>query len=222
MPNGDRYPDFTSYYTVPGNGGSTNVVIDNCTVRYFVVNYCISPHGTPQNADAIRINNCWGDFCKVAISTGQSQTRSVYVNNFKCWGHTYAVFDSRTYGDGTGCPPEVNVLNVAGGVRYLCVLSNFFSKGLVIKNMHAELLYSLGGNFTGLTGDLVIEDSWVNLSGSLPAASHFGGTSINQPITVFKGFSLKVCNSTFFQYGASYLLPIQVSVRSGIFEKMLL
>jgi hypothetical protein len=218
-PNGDRYPDFLSDYVTPNNGGSTDVVIDHCKIRYFAVNYCITPHGTPQNGEAIRINNCWGDYCKAAISTGQKQTRSVYVNNFKCWGATYSVFDCRNYGDGTSCPPEVNVLNIAGGVRYLCILNNLFTKGLIIKNMHAELLNSLGGNFTDGNGDLIIEDSYVNLTGAMKFTDPPGATPVRQPITIFKGNSLKVVNSSIAQFNASFATPLQVSVRTAVFEK---
>jgi len=217
----EQYPDFTSFYT--STMGSTDIVIESCTVRYFAVDYCISPTGADKNGDAIKLNNCWGDYAYAAVSTGETQNRSVYVTNFKCWGYTHTIFDTRTYGNGSGTPPEVDGLNVAGGVRFLCELNNWAgSKGLIIRNMHAELLYSLGGNFSSLSGDLVIEDSWVAFTGNAPSQSS-SITSIRPPVTIFNGRSLKVVSSTFNQYGSpGGATPLQVAGRIVVFEKCLL
>ncbi|MBS1597797.1 MAG: hypothetical protein JST75_06210 [Bacteroidetes bacterium] len=217
---GDRYPDFTSYYIDEGNGGSTDVVIKDCTSRTYTVDYCMSPHGSPQNCDAIKIVDCWGDYAKSAVSTGQSQNRSVFIENFKSWGACKYIFDCRNYGDGTSCPPEVLSCNIAGGNRYLCTLSNFVSKGLIIRNAHIESLGSFGGSFTGPIGTLIIEDSWINIVGGLPTSVFGGTTSINSALTLFQGATLKVTNSFFSQYGASYHLPIGLYCPLAIFENV--
>lgn len=217
----NQYPDFTSFYT--STTGSTDIVIESCVVRNFAVDYCISPTGSNTNGDVIKLNNCWGDYAYAAISTGETQNRSVYVTNFKCWGFTHTIFDTRTYGAGTGTPPEVDGLNVAGGVRFLCELNNWAgSKGLIIRNMHAELLYSLGGNFSSPSGDLVIEDSWLDFTGSNPSNSS-SVTSVRYPVTIFNGRSLKVVSSTFLQYANSTgATPLQVAGKIVVFEKCIL
>lgn len=213
--SGDRYPGFSSYYNT-SSGGSTDVVIEGCTVRFFAVGYCISPRGTAQNGEAIMIRDCWANYNYAAVSTGEHQNRSVYVENFKCWDNTYSVFDTRTFGSATGTPPEVNGLNIAGYVRYLCILNNWAgSKGLIVKNMHAESMASLGGNFSDQAGELIIEDSWVSFAGGLDTIS----PSVHRPVTVFNGATLRVINSTFWQYDDPHAVPLQVAVGTGVFEK---
>lgn len=210
-----KYPEFTELYTEVGRGGSTDVIIENCDVKYFVVNYLISPSGFLQNADKISIKDCWGDHCKVAIATGQHQTRSVYVENFGCWGFTETVFDCSRYGEGTGCPPDVNGVNIAGGVRYLCRLNNWFNNGMHIVNLHAEEFGSLGGNFEYPIGKLTIKDSFIDFIASMPSPD--SGGSVQGAITQFQGDYLVLENCTYFSYSNSLTMPISVCVNSGVF-----
>jgi len=207
----DQYPDFTSYYVNEGSGGSTDIIFENCRVNSLVVGYCMSPHTTPQNGDAICINNCWGDSCKAAISVGQSQNRSMLVNNFKCWGHTETIFDSYNYGNVTSDHPEVDGLNVAGSVRYLCRLTTFANKGLIIKRAHIESLYMLNG--PGQLGDLCIKDSRIHLQ-----STQIGTPAIHDAYTVFKGGSLKISDSLFIRY-SNYNKPFAVDCAMAYFER---
>lgn len=213
-----KYPDFVDLYTEVGRGGSTGVDIENCDVKHFVVNYLISPTGFLQNADRITIRDSWGDYCKVAVAVGQSQTRSVYVENFGCWGATETVFDAARYGDGTGCPPDVNGVNVAGGVRYLCRLNSWFSNGMHVVNLHAELLGALGGNFEYAIGKLTIKDSFIDFIGAMPLDSDPSyGSSVQGAITQFQGDYLVMENCTYYPYSNSLTVPINICVNSGVF-----
>ncbi len=219
-PTLERYPDFTQYYlSAEGNGGSTDVIFENCRVTTCVVGYCFSPHTTPQNGDACAINNCWGDSCKAAISIGQSQNRSIYVNNFKCWGFTETVFDCASYANGTADNPEVDGLNIAGSVRYLCRLSGYVTKGLQIRRAHIENLYSLGGYFTGiLGGDLVIQDSWINFIDSA-AFGTLGSFTIHDPYTLFSGGNLIFKNSVISKYAnPTYIRSLCFTAFSVVFD----
>jgi len=200
-------------YKYESKAGSTDIVFRNCTARYFAVDYAISSNGTTQNSECIRIVDCWGDYAKVAISTGQAQNRSIYVENFKCWGATETVFDCRSYGDNTGCPPEVNGLNVAGGVKYLCNLGRWVSKGLIIHNAHMESLWSLGGCKDGWSNKLAIYDSWINLAGKIK--------DIDPPSIVFRGEKLIISNSSLFQYGADKASPLVVNASNAYFDNVL-
>jgi hypothetical protein len=212
----DRYPGFETFYIDPndftGKGGSTDVIFDNCKIWQFVVGIAFSPHGYPQNGDAMAVNNSWVDYCKSAISIGQSQNRSIYVNNLKCWGATETVFDSENYGNGNSDLVEVDGLNVAGGVRYLCRLGYWGgTKGLTIRRMHAETLYSLGGGPNG-NGKLIIDDSWVDLTGEDP------GSSIHAARSAFYGNNLSVKNSFFGQYQGANALPVTITALQARFE----
>jgi hypothetical protein len=216
---GNRYAAHTAFYSDPSVGGSTDVIIENCKITNFLVGIALNPGGLPQNGDAISINNCWIDYNKVCISTGESQNRSIFVNNLKCWGGTETVFDCFRFGDGTSCPPEVDGLNIAGGVRYLCRLSGFGnSHGLSIKRMHTELLFSLGGNFNDDTGDLFISDSWINLAGNLLADGD--GTSTHHPMTIFRGGKLLITGNSYLTYYAASLGPMSFSAKDAVFENV--
>jgi hypothetical protein len=209
----DIYPDFASYYnSADGNGGSTDIIFDSCRVANLVVGYCLSPHITPQNGDAICINNCWGDSCRSAVSIGQSQNRSCQINNFKCWGHTETIFNSFDYGNGTGDHPEVDGLNVAGSVRYIAKLTSFANKGIIIKRGHLESFYMLNGST--VFGHMTLEGCRINFQ-----APVYGSPAIHNAYTIFKGGYLKVVDSMFFTYGAIYYTPLAVDCQSAYFDK---
>jgi hypothetical protein len=196
----EMYPGFTSFYIDPdGSGGSTDVIFDNCRVEQFVVGYCFSPHAAPQNGDNIAVNNSWVNYCKSGISVGQSQNRSVAVNNLKCWGGVETLFDSQRYGDTYSADNvEVDQLQIAGGVKFLARTTGWANKGLQIRRMHAEVLLSLG---TG--GPIVIEDSFVDFSGSLQGQAHPARSA-------YMGSSLTVKDSFFGQYQGSNALPVVI------------
>jgi hypothetical protein len=209
-----KYPDFTDKYVTEGSGGSTDIVFENCRVKFFVVGICFSPHTIPQNGEAMAVNNCWVDYCKSAISVGQSQNRSIYVNNLKCWGATETVLDSVNYSDGTADNVEVDGLQLAGAIKFLCRIGNWFTKGLIIRRMHAESLYSLGGNFGSNIGDLVIENSWVNFQPVIR-----GVNPVHNAISFFKGASLKIVDSYLGKYSATDNMPLQFDATQVVFEK---
>jgi hypothetical protein len=214
---GNRYAAHSTLYSDPSVGGSTDVIIENCKISNFLVGIALNPGGLPQNGDAISINNCWIDYNKVAISTGESQNRSIFVNNLKCWGGTETVFDCFRFGDGTSCPVEVDGLNIAGGVRYLCRLSGFGnSHGMSIKRMHTELLYSLGGNFNDDTGDLFISDSWINLAGNVQADGD--GTSTHHPTSIFRGGKLTISGNSYLTYYGSGFGPMTFSAKDAVLD----
>jgi hypothetical protein len=217
----EKYPDFIDLYpsATEFSGGSTDVIVDNCRIEKFVVGISFSPHDAPQNGDAMAVNNSWIKFCKSAISIGQSQNRSVYVNNLKVWLGVETVFDSSQYGDGRGDNVEVDGLDVVG-VRYLTRLSGYFNKGLIIKRMHAEVLHSLGGNFAGTSGDLFIENSFVHLQPSYNLGA-VGPVAVHRATSIFKGGTLKVSDSFLGTYSGTDNTPLQFNARLGIFEKCL-
>lgn len=196
----EKYPDFKTLYTSTNKtGGSTDIIFDNCQAQGFIVGFCFSPHHSPQNGETMAVNNSWVSFCRSAISIGQSQNRSVYVNNFKAWSGIEVVFDCARFSDGRADHVEVNGVNIAGAVKYLTLLSGYFDKGLIIDRMHAESLLSLGGCFgpgVPLTGNLIINNSWIDFVGQDSGT----GSYIHAADLIFQGRNLKVTNSYLIRY----------------------
>ncbi|MFM7852013.1 MAG: hypothetical protein ACKO96_08855, partial [Flammeovirgaceae bacterium] len=218
LPNEHYYPGFEPMYVDSvGSGGSTDIIFENCKAEQFIVGYALSPHFAPQNGDAIAINNSLVSYCKSGISVGQSQNKSIYVNNLKCWGGVEALFDSNDYSDGGAQHVEVDGLQIAGGVKYLCKLSKGANKGLIIRRMFAESLYSLGGFFNdpnlGALGNLIIEDSFMKIQG----AAVFISPSVHNVTTIFKGGLLKMVNSYFMRYNNEVNPPFIINA-NAIFE----
>lgn len=144
VPLAERYSDYTDLYTEVGIGGSTDVIIRNCAFRYFVVGVAVSPNSTTQNAEIIKVEDCWIDYAKVCVSAGNSQTRTVIVENLKSWGNVETVIDAERYGGG-GAIPELRGANFAGSVKYLLRTTNTGLPVAVFNDVYAETLYAIGG-----------------------------------------------------------------------------
>ncbi|GGA85224.1 hypothetical protein [Puia dinghuensis] len=211
-PSSNMYPDFTGYYVETSSAGSTEVTFEDCVFRYFTVGRVVSINGTLQNGEIVKFGNCWADYNKVSLATGQAQSRSVVCNNDHVWAATMVIYDGRTYGNNEGCPVTSIGLNAAGAVRYLSILSGWISNGLVVKDAHIESMWSLGGNFTNVNGNLRVEDSWINLVGS----NHRIG--VTPPYSIFNGGTLKITNSYLTNYGADVAAPLSVNCLQAIFE----
>lgn len=168
-------------------GGSTDIQFINCRAQYFTVGFCLQPGGLLQNGEMIKIINCWADYCRSAISTGQSQERSVSVDHFGSWGRVKTIFDCANFGNGESCPPKVHDINIAGCARYLCEQGSWISDGLIVDASHIESLWSLGGCLTGTSNTLTLTDDWIALQ--------------TPPTVVYQGGFLKVTRGELFQYG---------------------
>ncbi len=214
-PSGHQYPDYTGYYTETSNGGSTDVEFEDCIFRFFTVGRAVSINGFSQNGEIIVFRNCWADFNKSSLATGQSQSRSVFCYDDHIWGGTMIIYDGSNYGGGTAAPVTSIGLNTAGGNRFLCTLNGWASNGMFLKNAHIELLWSLGGSFFGAAGQLTIEDSWVALAGPQPSSG------VTQPYTVFNGAWLKITNSKVSQYGAAASLPLSICCGRSMYENVI-
>jgi hypothetical protein len=213
-PNVSRYPDFISKYTDESRGGSTDVTLEHCGARYWIVGFGISLAGSVQNGDKVSFNYCWSDNNKYAFANGNSQNRSNKLYQCGIWGHTYIAFDCQTFGENTGNPQEIEETNIAGYVRFLCRLNSWFNNGMTINNSHFELLGSLGGNFRDDVGTLTINNTFANLAGDVSAGD---GTAIHHPVTIFRGENLTFTNSTLTYYAAGSG-PMSFCARYALFD----
>ena len=214
MATSSRYPDFVSKYTDASRGGSTDITFEHCGARYWIVGFGISLAGTVQNGDKVSFNYCWSDNNKYAFANGNSQNRSNKLYQCGIWGQTYVAFDCQTFGENIGNPQEIEETNIAGYVRYLCKLNNWFSNGMTINNSHFELLGSLGGNFSQDNGVLTINNTFANLAGDMLAGN---GASIHHHVTIFRGESLTFTNSTLTYYSAGSG-PMSLCAKYALFD----
>lgn len=206
VPVGERYSGFDAIYdTDTASGGSTDIKFINCTARYWVIGFCMSPHGRPQNGDDLMFEDCWSDYNKVAFSVGQSQNRTITLKGCKCWGITETFIDCRNYGDGTGSTPEIINLQIAGAVRWLCKISGFTqNNGIIITDSQMESLYGFGGalddNGTGdvalKNGRLTLRSCKIQLNPPIPASLLGPSYECDTPPILFIGDEVCIQDST--------------------------
>ncbi len=141
---GNRYPGFDSHYpTGQGGGGSTDVQIEECRIHAFVCNICVTPNGVTQNAEQIDIRRCRLEQCQVAVAICQSQSRSVRIVDFTCWGNCLYFINGSKYGAGSGTVPYISGGNIAGHLKYLFD-SGASVSSVDISQLFCESIYSLG------------------------------------------------------------------------------
>lgn len=160
--SGNRYPRHADWYTDPLRSGSSAINIQNCYIRGFAVGIANSPNGINQNAECHNFEHLWIDLCKSAIVNCNSQARTVYCRDIKCWGGVEVVFDHQRYGDGTSSAMYMKDINIAGGVKWLIATTGWgIGYNHVISDGHAELLYGIGGdivNGSTSTGNIILEN----------------------------------------------------------------
>lgn len=144
VPPDGGYPGLTSYYA-SGAFGSSLVIIDNTSIRDFVVGVMITPNADTQNAENICFRGNIISGTKVCVAVGQSQSRAVtWAGGASVFA--YYCFDTKSYGRQQGSLPAIVAANMAG--KYLFnVLPNYGTPPL-IQNVHAETFSSIG-NFYG-------------------------------------------------------------------------
>jgi hypothetical protein len=208
----DRYPDFSDLYSEVGGGGSTNIYVRNCAIRGFVVGVCISPSTTQQNAELISVEDCIiEEGIRSAVTTGNSQTRTVWVRNIRCWGSVECVVDSVRYGGG-GSHPELIGANIAGGVKYLTLNSTVSIPYAKFTDVYAESLYSIGGDF--FTVNASSQMWFTNCEIKL-----MGGEFTSSPMTMLvraNMVSFNKCIVAYYATGLSLAFPVDCRMLSAI------
>lgn len=140
----DRYPGYSAEYTpAHGQGGSTDVKIEQCRIEKFVCAFCFSPNGYTLNAEQIELNRCRIDYCKVGIAPCQLQSRSVRIYDMTMWTFVLYMVNCSLYGQGSGQVPYLEGCNIAGNVKY-CFYANSTVSTVQINAFFAESFYSLG------------------------------------------------------------------------------
>jgi len=196
----NRYPGLEQYYTDEGGEGSTDVRIEGCSIHGFVVDICISPNSTTQNAEIITGNNNWLGDCKVGISTGNNQTRTCDFNNTHCWSPCLYFVDSYSYGQGMGVPANLTGnTNLAGGQRYLCRVGQWYTY-INFTGVYAELLWAIGGCFEGKSVDMFFNNCQFYFAGEQVTPQGL----IRMPNPIAQADNISINQSWFINYATNY------------------
>lgn len=111
------YPKLKNFYIAGmDQGGSTDVLIDNCLIQQFVVGILVSG-GMQQNGELIHMekNNIQG--CISAIAQTQAQSKANTVKDGMTWGAVHTIIDCAHWGFSRGDAvsfPWVDGYNIAG------------------------------------------------------------------------------------------------------------
>lgn len=139
----DAYQDFPEYYGATAtSGGSSQTQIDNIVANRFTVAIAYSISKNFQNGDNLYLSNVSTQCCRVVLAMGQDQTRGCSFQN------AYLLFQKRvldcsSYGVGTGTPPVLRDLNIAGGTQTAFVFGSGNRAHFVADNVYAESLWQL-------------------------------------------------------------------------------
>jgi hypothetical protein len=144
VPPDGGYPGLTSYYA-SGAAGSSLVIIDNTSIRDFVVGIMITPNAQTVNAENILFRGNIINGAKSGVAVGQAQSRAVIWQGGTV-GFTYYGFDTASYGQQQGPLPNIVGANMAG--KYLFNVIPNYGTPPIIQNVHAESFASIG-NFYG-------------------------------------------------------------------------
>jgi hypothetical protein len=130
-------------------GGTSDVMINNCSVKQFMVGIVLSPNGKTTNAEMVSIIDDDVESCRIAIAICQDQSKEIHIDRFKCWAATYTILDGLTYGAGTGGGSVmIDGMNIAGCVNQLFnLLTDRFP--LSARNVYSESLFRIGRVGTG-------------------------------------------------------------------------
>lgn len=122
--------------------GSTDCKVQNVNIEGYAVGIACGTSGEAQNSDSLVFRDMWINNCKTAMAFGHSQTRGNLVENLKCWYGVERVFDTVSYGQGTGDLPKViggNFVNCGE----LFQINNGWSGGAFF-GVYAEALGRIG------------------------------------------------------------------------------
>ena len=125
-------------------GGTSDVTIDHCSIKEFMVGVCLSPNGVTQNDEMINILDDDIEACRVAIAICQDQSKSINIRGLKCWASTHTILDGLNYGKGIGGGSVFcEDWNIAGNVNELFnITTGRFP--LSCQNIYSESIFRIG------------------------------------------------------------------------------
>ena len=124
--------------------GSTGITIEHCTFNRVVAGVTTSINGYTQNAELITIQNCRSYDVKYFMIGTQAQEKLNRIINVGIWGPTHTAFMFNHYGSGTPGHWIIDGVNIAGSVDNLIFRRSGGYFPVMMSNVFAESLGSLG------------------------------------------------------------------------------
>lgn len=139
VPADGGYSGWSSYYVE--NRGSSLTAFENVSISGYIVGIMLSPSGSTQNNDAVRIKDCRFLGNKVPIAVGQDQCRNVTVDGCFTLG-AKCFCDGTTYGSQIGVMP--NITNcLIDYTQYVLSFTSGRGSG-ILQNCFTESTLSIG------------------------------------------------------------------------------
>ncbi|SDR64047.1 hypothetical protein SAMN05519103_09334 [Rhizobiales bacterium GAS113] len=95
------YPSFVGSPTQYDKAYSSDTMIEDCYIGGFDTGIVVQPSGADGNGDFTKVRTCQIEYCRWAISVGQTQSRGVHVfdTNFN---NVYCIFATNIHGKQNG------------------------------------------------------------------------------------------------------------------------
>lgn len=162
LPPDGGYPGLKEWYRGPQTrGGSTGLRIEDCSFDKVTTGFISSPNGYTQNAEIITLQNIRSYDVKYVIVGCQAQEKMNRVINLGAWGPSNCVFAFNLYGAQQPGQWIVDGVNIAGSVDSIIRRSSVGWGAMLMKNVFAESIKSIGWWYAG-SGD-VLSESLINL-----------------------------------------------------------
>jgi hypothetical protein len=125
-------------------GGTSDVTIDHCSIKEFMVGVCLSPNGITQNDEMVNFLEDNIEACRVAIAICQDQSKSINIRGLKCWASTHTILDGVNYGKGLGGGSVFcENWNIAGNVNELFNITTTRFP-LSCQDIYSESIFRIG------------------------------------------------------------------------------
>ncbi|HEY0678057.1 MAG TPA: hypothetical protein VGD17_07215 [Chitinophagaceae bacterium] len=142
VPGDARYPRSASFYANKRTGGSSMILIRDCSFKYFVAAIAVNTSIDIYNGDNIVATGCYFEMNKNVWVTGQTQSRANLLEKSYMLFNQY-IINGKDYGKAIGTAPMVSECNIAGGTKYLYHINSDFA-GISFTRCRTESLWSLG------------------------------------------------------------------------------
>jgi len=171
------YPTLQEYYRgSESRGGSTRVLIDNCTTNNTTVGIIISPSGHVQNGEMVMIQNHRFQNHKFGFAGCQAQEKANTLYNIGAWGKVDTLFVWNRYGQATPGHYVIDLVNIAGNVKTLLSRESAGYFPLFVSNVYAESLKEIGYWNTQLCDKF--ENSSINFGSNFYPSTHLSGGGV--------------------------------------------
>lgn len=187
-PPGGGYPGFSSFYVAGGGGFSTNVLVEDVVIRYFIVGIAITPSGNDGNGSECNFNRVSIDRCQIGFATGGTQNRQDNITNSVIATNQVCIHTLK-FGTQNGAFPIINTTEL-GFCRDMIWAGGGVGAG-AISNLYSESVYRIGA-WLGAGSPITFYNCQINLITQAETSINDATSVFDAPqsIVTFKGGNL--------------------------------